>query len=77
MDWTKPIRPTKENYPYNHTITITPIGIILVEWKKLDYMISIDHEWIGTASNLKEAEEMIIKYLKKKSKELIKYLTDL
>lgn len=78
IEWTKPKPPTKGVSHYDHTICITPLGRLIIEWKswkeRPSYDIEIEGQWIGCEYNLEEAKGVAIKYIKDKSEELINFL---
>ena len=79
MKWTENKPPTEGISFYNHTITETPIGKIIIEWKgwkdQPSYDIMIDGEWIGVEYELTDAKNIALNFIKEKSEKLVTFLS--
>jgi hypothetical protein len=63
---------------YDHTISETPLGTIIIEWKswkeRPSYDIMLNGEWLGVENNLPDAKTVALKHVLDKSQELITFL---
>jgi len=78
MKWTENKSPTEGTSYYDHTISETPIGTIIIEWKSwkenTSYNIMLDGDWLGAEYNLSDAKTVGLKHVLDKSQELIAFL---
>jgi len=78
MKWTENNPPIEGISFYNHTISETPIGKIIIEWKawkdNISYDVMIDGEWIGVEYDLTKAKDIALLYIKEKSENLLSFL---
>jgi hypothetical protein len=78
MKWTENKPPTKGISFYDHTISETPIGKIIIEWKswkdRPSYDVMIDGEWIGVEYELTAAKDIALNFIKGKSEKLVTFL---
>lgn len=79
MVWTEIQEPNNE-IPYTHVTSITPLGVIVIDWKSWkeqpDYDVSHGNEQIGTAYSLEDAKTIASEYMKSVVSSLIEYATN-
>lgn len=61
MEWTEE-KTGNANVPYNHVISVTPLGECVISWKswkeKPDYSIELNDAYIGTEYSLEDAKTL-------------------
>jgi len=78
IHWTAECKPNMGVSHYDHTISETPLGKFIIEWKSWkenpSYDIQLNGEWIGCEYDLNDAKEKAKEYLANKYNELKLYL---
>ncbi len=78
MNWTEESNPKEGVSYYDHTISETPLGKCIIEWKSWkenpSYDIQLNDEWIGCESDLETAKEAAKVYLVNRLNELKLFL---
>lgn len=82
MKWTEPYNPIPHHTIYSEIhfcITAqTPIGVMKISWGGYEddtlFDIKINNKWIGVCSDLEEAKEFCLDYLKEIAGKLSEYI---
>jgi hypothetical protein len=79
MKWTENKPPIEGISFYDHTISETPIGKMIIEWKswkeRPSYDIMLENEWIGVGDDVDEAKDIALNFIKEKSEKLVTFLS--
>lgn len=80
MKWSEECKPDAIVSHYNHIITETPIGKMMIEWKgwkeNPSYDVMLNDAWIGVEYDLESAKRLGEEHLNKIFKELKSFLSD-